>query len=344
MAKVVTEDFIDEMISPARVIEQGEGGIFRFEAVVSEADFVNRNRRMYPAEVLFPAFEALSTKLEQSPGLVDHPGVFDGPSVSNIGIRWESFHTEGKQVIGRGRIVPTQRGKDLQAAIEAGVAVGFSTRGYGVAEEVELSGQKVRKMTKFDLVTVDAVTDPSVFHARTRFFTKEENERMENELKELKAALEAAEARAVKAERELAERTASAEQASEAATASQAEIERLQARVSELEAVVAEAEATQAKAALENKLIELTSEHRFGATIRAEVKALQESGVPVTLDNIEPLVTRFRSLVEAAGAAANDSGANPRGDISTDEDAVPTPEALNTRAKLDDALDTLISG
>lgn len=340
--KVVSEDFIDQIISPVRAIEQGEGGIFRFEAVVSEADFVNRNRRMYPTEVLFPAFEELNRKLEQRPGLVDHPGVFDGPSVSNIGIRWEGFHFEGKQVVGRGRIVPTQRGKDLQAAIEAGVAVGFSTRGFGVAEEVELDGGKVRKMTKFDLETVDAVTDPSVYHARTRFFTKEENERMENEIKELKAALEAAEARAAKAERELNERAAEVERAIEAATASQAEIERLQARVTELEAVAAEAEADRAKAALESKLIELTGEHRFGAAIRNEVRALQESGIPVTVDNVENLVARFSALVEAAGSAANDGG-SPRGEISTEEDAEPSPEAVNTKATLEDALDALVS-
>lgn len=318
------EQFVEQRHVTARVLEAGEGGVFRFEAVVSEADFLNRNRRLYPESVLFPAFEALNRKLEERPGLVDHPGPFDGPSVSSIGIRWEGFHFEGKKVIGRGRIVPTQRGKDLQAAIEAGVAVGFSTRGYGASEEIDHEdGGKARRMTHFDLETVDAVTDPSVYHARTRHFTKEENERMEKELQEAKSALSAAEARIAELEGKVAAAEKAAESALALAEQLQAAEEKLsaaEARVAELEAQVADAEAEKAKAALESKLVELTAEHRFGAAIRNEVKALQESGIPVTLENVEGLVARFRSLVEAAGAAANDGG-TPRGDLSTEEDA-----------------------
>ena len=85
MSKVIAkEQLTEERRTVARVLEN-EGGVFRFEAVVSQADFLNRNRRIYPEGVLFPAFERLNDRLAERPGLVDHPA-FGPSSVSDIGI------------------------------------------------------------------------------------------------------------------------------------------------------------------------------------------------------------------------------------------------------------------
>jgi hypothetical protein len=330
---IAREQFTEERRTQAQVLESTDGA-FRFEAVVSEADFLNRNRRIYPEGVLFPAFERLNDRLAENPGLVDHPA-FGPSSVSDIGIRWEGFAFEGKAVIGRGRIVPTQKGRDLQAAIEAGVAVGFSTRGYGAAEEVEHEdGRKARRMVEFDLDTVDAVVDPSVRHARTRHFTKEETEQMEQELKQAQEALEAANARIAELEAQVTELKAANETAPATALAeelveAESKLSAAEARIQELEGIVAEGEKAKAEATLESKLFELTSEHRFGAAIRAEVAALRESGIPVTLENIETLVSRFQALVEAAGSTANDAA--PRGSIESDEDEAPKTESARDR-------------
>lgn len=304
------ELYIEERRVPVRMLEDAGDGFVRFEAVVSEADFINRNRRIYPESVLFPAFEQLNARLAERPGLVDHP-VYSA-SVSDIGILWEGFHFEGKQVIGRGLIVPTAKGKDLAAVMQAGVAVGFSTRGYGVSEEIDYEGGKARRLVEFELEAVDAVVDPSVYHARVRSFTKEETERMENELKQAQEALAEANARVEALTSELANLRSDQDSAQATIAELRNQLAEAQERVKTLESELTEARREQAEMQLEARINELTVEHRFGATIRAKIKSLRESGVPVTLENVEALVGSLRELVEAAGAAANEEG-TPRG-------------------------------
>ena len=111
----MAQSYIENRIERVKVLESTGDGAFRFEAVVSEADYINQNRRMYPERVLFPAFSKVTAEIERHPGTVDHPDPYGPVSVSDLGIAWESFWFEGSQVIGRGRIIPTAKGRDLQA-------------------------------------------------------------------------------------------------------------------------------------------------------------------------------------------------------------------------------------
>lgn len=330
MAQSKNELLIEHRVSPVKVVESDGSGSIRFEAVVSEVDYVNGNGRMYPRDVMWPAFEAMMQKITRHPGLVDHPGYFEPSSVSDVGVAWETFWLEGNLIVGRGRVVSTQKGKDLAAAIEAGVEIGFSTRGYGKSRDVQMDGRTVERMETYSFDpdgSIDAVINPSVRHARVRGYTKEELEKMDEELKQAKEALDAAETAKAEAEQKLAEvedKLAAAEESRQAAEARVAELEgaktTLEARVAELEAELARRDEEHAASQLEAKLLTLTGEHRFGAAIRAEVKKLAESGVAVTLENIETFVATFTALVESAAGAANEVGGAPRGDIRTDED------------------------
>jgi hypothetical protein len=303
-----------------------------FEAVVSEADFLNRNRRVYPESVLFPAFARLNEEISKwkaqgfkgAAGAVDHP---EGHmSISDQGLAWEEFIFEGKKVIGRGFIVPTAKGRDLQAVVQAGLPAGFSTRGWADSETFEAEdGKPARRMTALDLETVDAVSDPSVFHARITRVTKEETDKMEEELKQAQEALAAAQARIAELETQLAEATSAATAAGESATAT---VTALEARVAELEGVVAEAAALKAENELTAKLNELTEGHRFAPTIIAEAR---EMGV--TLETAEKIVARLTALVEGVAAASNGAGA-PKGDTSTEEDAEPAAEEVAGKREL----------
>jgi hypothetical protein len=327
-AKLVVEH---RPASPIKVLESTEGGVMRFEAVVSEVDFVNRNGRRYPREVLWPAFETMKENLAKHPGLVDHPGFFDPASISGIGLMWEDFFMEGHQVIGRARIVNTQRGRDLAAAIEAGVAVGFSTRGYGSGEQKEIDGRTVYELTDYSFSpdgSVDAVINPSVHHARLRGFTKEELDQMNEELQKAKADLEAANSARETAEAALAEANGRVGALETERTDLQNEIEGLRADLEAAQAELVQFRADQEASQLEAKLVSLTSEHRFGATIRAEVNKLRESGLPINGDNLEVIVTNLTALVEGAAGAANEgSEGEPRGDLQTEEDTeTPTVE------------------
>jgi hypothetical protein len=312
------EALCEELIAPVEVLENAQGGVFRFKAVVSEADFLNGNRRIYPQDVLFPAFERLNEAIAgktAQPGLVDHPEPFNPSSVSDIGIAWTGFSFEGKQVFGEGRIVPTAKGRDLQAAMEAGIPVGFSTRGFGTSEEIEVEGgKKARRMLELELETVDAVVNPSVRHARVQSYAKEEKDRMEQELLEAKAALEAAEAAKAAAEAKVAELEAQLAEAATRAEAAESRATELEGRVAELETLEAEAAALRAENELTAKLNELTEGHRFAATIIAEARELG-----VNIENAEKVVTRLKGLVEGVAASANETP-GPRGVLSDEEE------------------------
>lgn len=302
---------IEERLETAAVVESAQlpDGKRKlvFEAIVAEANFLNRNRRIYPLDVLWPAFEQVNEDLGAYPGEVDHPT--DGKlSYSSNGIAWRAFWLEGTSVKARGEIIWTQRGSDLAANIEAGIKVGFSTRSYTLHEEVEMEGQLARRIRRMTPPFVDAVVDPSVRHARMDSYTKEELDTMEQELTEAREKMTAAESRATQAEEQL--------------TTANGRIAELEQRNTELEAQAAEAITLKAEGAYTAKLNELTGEHRFGAAIRAEVEALRSEGVQITAENVEKYVARFTPLVEAAGAAANNE-ATPRGDVSTDEDKDP---------------------
>lgn len=323
MAQSKNRLFIEHRVSPIKVVENNGGGSLRFEAVISEVDYVNNNGRMYPLNVVWPAFEGMMQNIARHPGLVDHPGYFEPASVSAVGVVWETFWLEGNLIVGRGRIVPTQKGKDLAAAIEAGIEIGFSTRGYGKSRNVQMDGRTVEMIETYTFDPdggIDAVINPSVRHARVRGFTKEEIDKMDEELKQIKEALDATEIAKVEAEQKLVE--AEAKLAVFEARISELEGVKmtLEARVADLEAELARRDKEHAAYLLETKLFTLTNEHRFGAAIRAEIKKLAESGVAVTLENIETLVATFTALVESAASAVNETGGLPRGDLHTEED------------------------
>lgn len=307
---------VEQLFLPVRAVET-EGGVLRFEAIVSEADYVNGNSRLYPESILFPAFMALKEKgLANYPGLVDHPDPWEPGSISDIGIAWEDLWFEGKRVIAKGRAISTSKGRDLSAAMESGIPIGFSTRGYGEWEEETRDGRSVRVMKSIKFETVaDAVLTPSVTFARVRSVSKEDQERMNEELQAAQAALAEAEAKLAAAEQRATEAAEAQTTATEALTTENAALTQ---RVADLEAALA----ATGEAAIEAKLVALTAGHRFAATIVEQAKALG-----ATAENAEAVVKSLTALVEAAATASNTGKPQtPAGDLSTDEDT--TEDAL----------------
>src|SRR5579859_5209541 len=132
---------IIETVATQRVVlrEDIGDGVTRFDAIVAKADYVNQNSRMYPLSVLLPAFEKVNGEVERHPGAVDHPD-WGSPDTGDLGIAWEKFYAQGTDIWGTGRIIPTAKGKDLEAVMSAGVLIGFSTRGMGTGEEQLIGG------------------------------------------------------------------------------------------------------------------------------------------------------------------------------------------------------------
>lgn len=320
MGQLITERRFDKVRSVEAV--EGSPGQIRFEAVVSEGDFINQNGRKYPMGVLWPAFERLNDNPGKHPGTVDHPDPFTPVSVSDLGIAWEMFHTEGNQIIGRGRTIDTAKGRDLKAVMEAGIPVGFSTRGRALFENQTLDGQTVRVVTKLDLETVDAVTDPSVGHARIRNYTKEDREVMDDRLFEAVRKEADAAARATVAEGKVQSLESRIETLENRAKDAESKLAVAEGRVAELESELSTVRASEAKNALEGKLAALTADDRFGPTIRTKAVELG-----VTLENAETVVATLRSLVQDKAASANEDvdGPEPKGVVTSTEDDIPAP-------------------
>lgn len=325
MAQLLTEQRFDTVNVLENVPATAESkGKFRFEAIVSEADFVNRNRRKYPMEILWPAFEKVNANLAQYPGAVDHPDPWSPVKIEEQGIKWLRFWQDGNYIKGEGEIIPTDKGRNLQVVMEAGVAVGFSTRAKASSkiEEDPMTGGIVEVITGMTPPFVDAVTDPSVGHARVTSTTKEGYEGME-----ANALLELLEAKTLKlAQAEVAVELATVQEAARASEAAKTEavakLEAANARIAELEAQIAEAALADQTTLITARLAELTADDRFGATIR--VKALKVPGI--SLENAEQVVSDIRELVNEVAAASNESvaaPATPAGDLTSDEDAEP---------------------
>jgi hypothetical protein len=318
-------------------ITPSDDGAFRFEAELSEADAVNKNGRLYPLGILGPAIEEARPTLNARPGTVDHPDPDQPLSISDNGILWENIWFDGNRMLGRGKIIETAKGLDLKANIKAGVAVGFSTRGYGIFERRERDGKVFNEAVSYRYETTDAVVNPSSHNARIINFVGEAEEAqmdIEKLIQDLaneraativaKAAAEAAEASKAKdAERISALEAEVARLTGELTTAN----ESIQTQATEIAQLQLEAAGDPAL----NRLNELTSDELFGEAIRAQVKAtLEDTGVAPTVEGVEKLVARYRPLVEGLAAAGN-NGAQPRGSVEDDvlegtEEGKPSPE------------------
>lgn len=139
-------------------------GSLRFRGKFQEANAVNKNKRMYPYDVLDLNVKRL-TEAVGGRGLLgelDHPQDsiihFDKASHIITKLWWE-----GHTLMGEGEILPTPHGMILRKLLEAGVRVGISSRGVGNGQ-VNNEGVLVIGES-YKLITFDAVADPSTFAA-----------------------------------------------------------------------------------------------------------------------------------------------------------------------------------
>lgn len=131
---------------------------------MSVADSINDNGRVYPLAILQREVDKLQTVITERRliGAADHP--LDGRSrIADAAVQWTKVWLEGTEVHGEGIVLPTQKGKDLEACIRAGVALGVSQRGWGSIIRQNWHGQDAQVATEdFALATWDIVLDAAV--------------------------------------------------------------------------------------------------------------------------------------------------------------------------------------
>ena len=141
---------------------------YYIEGVMLQADIKNRNNREYPMEVLEPEVKRYSdtfVKQKRAFGELGHP---EGPVINleRVSHMITDLRREGKNFIGRAKIMDTPYGKIFQNLIDEGAKLGVSSRGMGTLEQKE--GRSFVK-NDFQLATAaDIVADPSAPDAFVR--------------------------------------------------------------------------------------------------------------------------------------------------------------------------------
>ena len=130
------------------------------EGVFMQADKLNKNKRIYPKEVLSKATNKYikeQVSKGRAVGELNHP---DGPAINldKVSHRITELKFEGNNVVGKALVLDTPMGNIVKGLVDGGVKLGVSSRGMGTVENK--NGQTVVK-DDFVLSTVDIVQDPS---------------------------------------------------------------------------------------------------------------------------------------------------------------------------------------
>lgn len=163
--------------------ELGGQKLLKFRGKLQEAGAVNKNRRIYPKEILEDNVDRLTESIQQG-GLV---GELDHPTdsivhFSNASHKITKLWWEDSVLFGEGVVLPTPSGKILKELMNCGVRVGMSSRGVGNGKVNEDGILVIGESYK--LITFDAVADPSTYAAfqeKVTTSTKESYQPRKNE-------------------------------------------------------------------------------------------------------------------------------------------------------------------
>jgi len=123
--------------------------LVRFKLMSAETE--NENKRIYPSGVLAKAVEALKARLAKVKSSYALTGHKDDENVDDIAAVLEDVEMSGRDVFATAKILPTQRGRNVQAIIRNGGAVGVSAKCYGEVKNGLVQPGLVLK--GFDFVT-----------------------------------------------------------------------------------------------------------------------------------------------------------------------------------------------
>jgi len=153
---------ITEMYDDFEILTEGKNGKnMKIKGVFMQAETKNRNGRVYPLDVLHKEVNRYNKELVETKRAFGELGHPDGPTVNldRVSHMIEELVPEGKDIIGKAKILDTPNGKIVQELINAGAKLGVSSRGMGTLEK---RGQTNYVKDDFYLATAgDIVADPS---------------------------------------------------------------------------------------------------------------------------------------------------------------------------------------
>jgi hypothetical protein len=154
---------ISEEIESVNFITEEKGGrkSHFIEGVFLQSDIKNRNGRMYPMNTLSREVGRYNESFIQKGRALGELGHPDGPTVNldRVSHKIISLKQEGKNFIGKAKILETPMGKIASSLLSEGVKLGVSSRGLG---SIERRGNMNIVKDDFMLSTAaDIVADPS---------------------------------------------------------------------------------------------------------------------------------------------------------------------------------------
>lgn len=162
MNKQLLIDYAAFQVKPGFIAESraANNGRVLVKGVLQRADSENQNRRVYPESILKPAVNKyIETYIRENRALgeLDHPDS-EVINLNNVSHKIVEIHWQGKDVVGTVEILNTPAGKILQELLDAGIALGISSRGMGSVQKLEGVNQV---QEDFELLCWDFVSNPS---------------------------------------------------------------------------------------------------------------------------------------------------------------------------------------
>ena len=152
---------ITEMYDDFEILTEGKGKDMKIKGVFMQAETKNRNGRVYPLDVLQKEVARYNKELVETKRAFGELGHPEGPTVNldRVSHMIEELVPEGKDIIGKAKILDTPNGKIVKELLNAGAKLGVSSRGMGTLEK---RGQTNVVKDDFYLATAgDIVADPS---------------------------------------------------------------------------------------------------------------------------------------------------------------------------------------
>ena len=152
---------ITEHSNEIEYIVEGKDKQQYIKGIFMQSEIKNQNGRVYPFSVLKKQvikFNENFVKKDRALGELGHPM---GPTVNldRVSHIITELYEDGKNFIGKAKVIDTPNGKIVKNLLESGVRLGVSSRGLGSVKTNKNGVNEVQD--DFVLSTVDIVSDPS---------------------------------------------------------------------------------------------------------------------------------------------------------------------------------------
>ncbi len=152
---------ITECSQDVEYIVEGKNKQQYIKGIFMQSDIQNQNGRVYPFSVLQNEVKNYNNKYVKESRALGELGHPSGPTINldRVSHIITELYEDGKNFIGKAKIMDTPNGKIVKNLIESGVRLGVSSRGLGSVKSNKSGVNEVQK--DFVLSTVDIVSDPS---------------------------------------------------------------------------------------------------------------------------------------------------------------------------------------